>query len=46
MPAAAVVESREEPGLVDDDLWHLVNYLLSIAKVPPPLMETQVVSTR
>jgi mono/diheme cytochrome c family protein len=46
MPAAAVVESREEPGLVDDDLWHLVNYLLSIAKVPPPLMETQVVSTQ
>ncbi|MCY3005315.1 MAG: cytochrome c [Planctomycetota bacterium] len=46
MPAAAVVESREEPGLVDDDLWHLVNYVLSIAKVPPPLMETQVVSTQ
>jgi mono/diheme cytochrome c family protein len=46
MPAAAVVETREEPGLVDDDLWHLVNYVLSIAKVPPPLMETQVVSTQ
>jgi hypothetical protein len=46
MPAAAVVESRDEPGLIDEDLWHLVNYLLSIANVPPPLMETKVVSTR
>lgn len=46
MPAAAVVQSREEPGLLDEDLWHLVNYVLSIAKVPPPPMETKVVSTQ
>jgi mono/diheme cytochrome c family protein len=46
MPAAAVVQSREEPGLMEDDLWHLVNYVLSIAKVPPPVMETKVVSTQ
>ena len=46
MPAAAVVQSREEPGLVDDDIWHLVNYVLSIAAVPPPMMETKVVSSQ
>ena len=46
MPAAAVVESREEPGLVDEDLWHLVNYILSIASVPAPPLETKVVSTQ
>jgi hypothetical protein len=32
--------------LLDEDLWHLVNYVLSIAKVPPPPMETKVVSTQ
>jgi hypothetical protein len=31
---------------MEDDLWHLVNYVLSIAKVPPPVMETKVVSTQ
>lgn len=46
MPAAAVVESREEPGLMDEDIWHLVNYVLSIASVPPPAMETKVVSAQ
>jgi len=46
MPAAAVVQSREEPGLLDEDLWHIVNYVLSIAQVPPPAMETKVVSSQ
>ena len=36
MPAANIVQSREEPGLVEDDLWDLVNYVMSIAQVPPP----------
>jgi hypothetical protein len=36
MPAANIVATRDEPGLVEEDLWHLVNYVLSIAQVPPP----------
>ncbi len=36
MPAANIVTSRDEPGLTEDDVWHLVNYVLSIAQVPPP----------
>lgn len=46
MPAAAIAESRDEPGLLDEDIWHLVNYILSIAQVPPPPMETKVVSSQ
>jgi mono/diheme cytochrome c family protein len=34
MPAATIVESTEEKGLVEDDVWHLVNYVLSIAEPP------------
>jgi mono/diheme cytochrome c family protein len=36
MPAASLAASSEESGLQPDDLWHLVNYVLSIAEVPPP----------
>jgi mono/diheme cytochrome c family protein len=36
MPAASLAASREETGLQPEDLWHLVNYVLSIAQVPPP----------
>lgn len=36
MPAANIVASKDEPGLMEEDLWHLVNYVLSIAQVPPP----------
>jgi len=36
MPAASLAASSEETGLQPDDLWHLVNYVLSIAQVPPP----------
>lgn len=32
MPAATVVTSPEETGLQEADVWHLVNYVLSIAK--------------
>jgi mono/diheme cytochrome c family protein len=46
MPAAAVVQSREEPGLLEEDIWHLVNYVLSIASVPALPLETKVVSTQ
>jgi mono/diheme cytochrome c family protein len=40
MPAASLAASSEETGLQPDDLWHLVNYVLSIAKIPPPLPST------
>ncbi|MCU0709778.1 MAG: cytochrome c [Pirellula sp.] len=36
MPAASLAASSEDTGLQPDDLWHLVNYVLSIAQVPPP----------
>lgn len=35
MPAASIAQSNDEPGLKEEDLWHLVNYVLSIAQVPP-----------
>jgi len=41
MPAAAIVQSRDEQGLLEEDLWHLVNYVLSIAQVPPPPVSSQ-----
>ena len=37
MPAAAMAASEGAPGLTPDDVWHLVNYVLSIAEVPPPV---------
>lgn len=33
----AMAASEGAPGLITDDVWHLVNYLLSIAEVPPPV---------
>lgn len=36
MPAAALSQGEGLPGLTNDDLWHLVNYVLSIAETPPP----------
>jgi len=36
MPAASLAASSQDTGLQPDDLWHLVNYVLSIAQVPPP----------
>lgn len=43
MPAASIAQSNDEPGLKEDDLWHLVNYVLSIAQVPPkPVPSTDV----
>jgi len=42
MPAASIAQSSDEPGLKEEDLWHLVNYVLSIAQVPPkPVSSTQ-----
>ena len=32
MPAATVVSSPDQTGLQEDDVWHLVNFVLSIAK--------------
>jgi hypothetical protein len=32
MPAASIVASRDEPGLMSEDLWHLVNYVLSLSE--------------
>jgi len=34
MPAAALVKSSEEKGIREEDIWHLVNYVLSIAEPP------------
>ncbi|AMV31200.1 Cytochrome c [Pirellula sp. SH-Sr6A] len=36
MPAAALSQGEGLPGLTNDDLWHLVNYILSIAEIPAP----------
>lgn len=36
MPAASIAASEQDTGLKEEDLWHLVNYVLSIAQVPPP----------
>lgn len=32
MPAAAMSDDPEQPGLSEDDLWHLVNYVLSLSQ--------------
>lgn len=34
MPAAAMAAGEGEKGLTEDDVWHLVNYILSIAETP------------
>jgi mono/diheme cytochrome c family protein len=34
MPAATVVASSDQKGLLEADLWHIVNYVLSIAEQP------------
>jgi mono/diheme cytochrome c family protein len=31
MPAASVVDSPDQPGITEADMWHLVNYVRSIA---------------
>ncbi len=38
MPAASVVDSPDQPGITETDMWHLVNYIRSIAgtEVEPP----------
>jgi len=41
MPAATVVKSSDEKGLQEADLWHLVNYVLSIAAPPEAAIETK-----
>jgi mono/diheme cytochrome c family protein len=37
MPAATIVTSRDEKGLQEEDVWHLVNYILSIAEPDIPV---------
>ena len=32
MPAAAIIKSAEDKGIQEEDIWHLVNYVLSIAE--------------
>jgi len=39
MPAAALANKPGEPGLTTDDLWHLVNYVLSLRVAPPAIIE-------
>lgn len=38
MPAAAIIKSSDDKGIREDDIWHLVNYVLSIVEpeVAPP----------
>ena len=40
MPAAAIIKSSDDKGIREEDIWHLVNYVLSIVEpevVPPSL---------
>ena len=39
MPAAALANKPGEPGLTTDDLWHLVNYVLSLRVALPAIIE-------
>ena len=32
MPAAAIIKSSDDKGITEEDIWHLVNYVLSIAE--------------
>ena len=32
MPAAAIIKSADEKGIREEDIWHIVNYVLSIAE--------------
>lgn len=32
MPAAAIIQSEADKGIREEDIWHLVNYVLSIAE--------------
>ncbi len=32
MPAAAIIKSSEDKGIQAEDIWHIVNYVLSIAE--------------
>jgi len=32
MPAAAIIKSSDDKGIHEEDIWHLVNYVLSIAE--------------
>ena len=36
MPGAAIAASASEPGLHQDELWHLVNYVLSLKPTETP----------
>jgi len=36
MPAAAIASKPGEPGLTNDDLWHLVNYVLALRPIETP----------
>lgn len=36
MPAANIVRSKDEKGLLEEDVWHIVNYILSIAEPDAP----------
>ncbi len=43
MPAAAIIKSRDDKGIREEDIWHLVNYVLSIVEpeVVPPSLEVE-----
>ncbi len=45
MPAAALSSNATEAGLSSDDLWHIVNYILSIANPPEALPDPGLPST-
>ena len=32
MPAAAIIKSSDDKGIREEDIWHIVNYVLSIVE--------------
>jgi mono/diheme cytochrome c family protein len=41
MPAATIVSSPDQKGLTEDDVWHIVNYVLSIAEPEAPALASK-----
>ncbi len=44
MPAAAVIKSSDEKGIREEDIWHIVNYVLSI--VEPEIVASKEVASK
>ena len=44
MPAAAIIKSSDDKGIREEDIWHIVNYVLSIAE--PEVAATNQIATK